>query len=91
MRFPAGFEKLGLAVRNVWISYPLAVVQRRWTRWATRARDLAAAVVAEDYARAAQIQAEFDALTEEARMHSRAWIVLWISYHLAVVPRKFCF
>ena len=54
-----------------WISYPLAVVQRRWTRWATRARDLAAAVVAEDYARAAQIQAEFDALTEEARMHSR--------------------
>jgi hypothetical protein len=40
-------------------------VQRRWTRWATRARDLAAAVVAEDYARAAQIQAEFDALTEE--------------------------
>jgi hypothetical protein len=42
-----------------------STVPRDWTRWATRGRDLDAAVAAEDYARAARIKAEFDALTEE--------------------------
>merc|ERR1719326_1072207 len=36
-----------------------------WTRWASRAKDLDAAVETQDYGRAAEIQAEFDALSRE--------------------------